>query len=91
MTPLKLQSMGYFPFNTRLTVTGSFTQYCVLGGVLQMILDGYDDIILPAVSFLMTYLFQDIVMNARCNQILDWSIYDSKSIILLNDASVYCK
>lgn len=50
LTPLKLQSMGYFPFNTRLTVTGSFTQYCVLGGVLQMILDGYDDIILPAAS-----------------------------------------
>lgn len=47
MTPFYLmEDLNILPPDTRLTVTGSFTQYCVLAGVFQMVLTGYDDIVI---------------------------------------------
>ena len=47
MTPYYLmEDLKLLPRKTRLTVTGSFTQYCVLAGVFQMVLSGFDDIVI---------------------------------------------
>merc|ERR1740139_175735 len=47
MTPYYLmEDLNIDPRNTALTVTGSFTQYCVIAGVFQMVLSGFSDIVL---------------------------------------------
>jgi len=60
-----LEDLNIVPEHTRLTVTGSFTQYCVIAGMFQMILSGFDDI---AIAEAATGGFMDSYATKLCEE-----------------------